>query len=437
MLRAVAISIVLFGCAERSLTEADVQQHRVEYKDVPIRRPKQYDLLFVIDNSPAMSAHRANLVSNFKNFVNVLDTIEGGLPDMHIGVITTDLGTRGARDDASQIGRPVGACVGDGDGGALRHTAAVQGSFIIDAQRSPSDLSRVHNYAGTLAEAFTELADVGTTGCEFPQPLEAMKQALVEHPLNAGFLRDAAYLVIVFITAQDDCTFEHSTFLAADPHLGPLDPFRCTRQGVTCTDPNHCQPRATPYMPGIDRYASFLKGVKSNPNNVIVSGIGGSPTPFIVTTDASGGSVLEPSCTYEQSSAKPPVRLKAFLEKFPNRNTFSTICQQDFSGALTLFSGFGTVTGSPCFDGEILDADPSTPGLQPDCTVSDVQHLGRADQTEQVLPVCDASSSIRPCWHIEEDLQQCSVGSHQLLRVERDTFPPPDTHVVSYCEVAP
>ena len=44
------------------------------------------------------------------------------------------------------------------------------------------------------------------------------------------------------------------------------------------------------------------------------------------------------SCTYNSPSgaqvADPPVRIKFFLDQFPNRSTFTTICQPDLSGGL-------------------------------------------------------------------------------------------------------
>src|SRR5262249_59114045 len=57
---------------------------------------------------------------------------------------------------------------------------------------------------------------------------------------NAGFLRDYAFLGIVLITDEDDCSapadsqlFDPSQNSNADP-LGPLASFRCTEFGILC-----------------------------------------------------------------------------------------------------------------------------------------------------------------------------------------------------------
>ena len=39
-----------------------------------------------------MLDEQTNLKNNFPNFINVLNSIEGGLPNIHLGVVSTDLG---------------------------------------------------------------------------------------------------------------------------------------------------------------------------------------------------------------------------------------------------------------------------------------------------------------------------------------------------------
>ena len=83
---------VLAGCPDRTISEVNPQQGRVEYKDIPVTVNRDVDILFVIDDSPSMHDKQTNLKANFPNFINVLNTIQGGLPDVHIGVV--DLGPR-------------------------------------------------------------------------------------------------------------------------------------------------------------------------------------------------------------------------------------------------------------------------------------------------------------------------------------------------------
>src|SRR5262249_2050771 len=59
---------------------------------------RDIDILFLIDDSPSMGDKQTNIRNNFSSFIDVLASIEGGLPNVHIGVISPDLGTKGAAD---------------------------------------------------------------------------------------------------------------------------------------------------------------------------------------------------------------------------------------------------------------------------------------------------------------------------------------------------
>ena len=83
-LAAVGISL-LAGCPDRTISEVNPQQGRVEFKDIPITVNRNIDILFVIDDSPSMADKQANLATNFPNFINVLNTIE-----VDTGAGTTD-----------------------------------------------------------------------------------------------------------------------------------------------------------------------------------------------------------------------------------------------------------------------------------------------------------------------------------------------------------
>src|ERR1051325_8577103 len=97
----------LAGCPDRTISEVVPQQGRVEYKDIPVTVNRDLDILFVIDDSPSMADKQMNLKTNFPSFINVLNTIQGGLPNVHIGVTTSDLGSEGA--DASAPGPAMGS----------------------------------------------------------------------------------------------------------------------------------------------------------------------------------------------------------------------------------------------------------------------------------------------------------------------------------------
>ncbi|NVB84728.1 MAG: hypothetical protein HOV81_40535 [Kofleriaceae bacterium] len=454
---------LLAGCPDRTISEVDPKQGRVEYKDIPVSVNRDIDILFVIDDSPSMLDKQTNLKNNFPNFINVLNTIEGGLPNVHIGVASSDLGTKAADGTAAaSIPGSTGGCSNSGGkNGNLQTNALVQGSFISDTKNT--DGTRTKNYTGELSAAFSAIASLGASGCGFEQHIEAAKRAVDNNPANAGFIRQNAYLALIFIQDEDDCSMAKSTLLSSDTMtLGPLQSFRCNRFGHTCAtggaDPtamNATGPKggctsneSGNYLTKVSDYVSFFKGLKSDPANVIVAGIAGPTMPYEVELRSPPQSTtmipaVAHSCSYQGANgtevADPSVRLKEFLDSFPNRSTFQTICQQDLSGALTQIAQLlRTVIGSPCIEGKLADVDPDTAGDQYDCSVSDVTNFGKANQSETVLPQCNnvmtpSSSTNKPCWSIQTDTMNCTAGDHLTLKIERSQAPAPDTHVVSYC----
>ncbi|MEO6776818.1 MAG: hypothetical protein ABI467_28030 [Kofleriaceae bacterium] len=454
---------LLAGCPDRTISEVSPEQGRVEYKDIPVNVSRKVDILFVIDDSPSMLDKQTNLKANFPNFINVLNTIQGGLPDVHIGVVTSDLGSTGADGVTGPGigGSAQGGCNGQGKAGALQTygTALVTGKYISDAPPTTMGGMRQVNYTGPLAAAFSAIASAGANGCGFEQHIEAAKRALQpSNTANQGFLRPDAFLAVIIIADEDDCSIEHATLIATDTsQLGPLQSFRCTRYGITCDTGgatsdamNQVGPKSAchsnesgQYLTKIGDYVTFFKGLKpDDPTKVIMAAIAGVTTPVETELRAPQGSstaipALAHSCTYTDSSnsaevADPAIRIHELLDGFPNRSTFSTICQQDLSGGLVLIAQLlKTALGSPCIDGTL-----ATPY---DCSVSDVQNYGKANQVETILPECDntttpASSTNEPCWAIETD-PMCSAGQHLTLKIERGSTPaPPDgTHTISYC----
>lgn len=452
---------LLTGCPDRTISEVDPLQGRVEYKDIPVTVNRNVDILFVIDDSPSMADKQANLRTNFPNFINVLNTIQGGLPDVHIGVVTTDMGSKGTQDAApgNPIGQPGnGGCSGTGDGGNLQTFGApVTSAFISDIKQT--DGSRTTNYTGTLSDVFGMMATgAGAGGCGFEQPLEAMKKALNNNPQNAGFLRPDAYLAVIFIADEDDCSFSKASMLGPESAaLGPLQSFRCTRFGVTCDvggttadamnqvgTKSQCHPNeSSQYMEKVSTYVDFLKQVKTDPTKIIVAGILGTTEPFQVElrSPPGGGTAqqaLAHSCNYTGAMgpevADPPTRIKFLLDQFPNRSTFTTICKADLTDGLVLIAQLlKSVIGDPCIEGKLSDVDPNTPGPQYDCSVSDVTNQGKANQTETIIPQCDANASNKPCWRIDTDVMNCPNSDNFVLKIERVESPPPETHVIAYC----
>jgi hypothetical protein len=461
MRRIVGLSAVLIialalagGCPNREVAKVDPNPVKEGFKDIPVQLNRDIDILFVIDNSGSMAEEQSSLSTNFQRFINVLESIEGGLPNVNIGVVSSDTGSNSAG---------AGGCTGNGDNGLLQSTRGdaapvgcptPTGAFIQDWDNGSG--GRTQNFTGgTLAETFSCIAQLGTGGCGFEQHLESMRRALNgSQPANANFLREGAYLAVIVIADEDDCStadagmFDMSSMTVSDP-LGPLSSYRCFEYGIDCDVGNDdrraigprqdCYPRIdSPFMYHPDEYIDFLKTLKDDPTQIIVAGIVGNDTPVnVIPNEGDGNPELGPSCTSASGEAAPAIRLKYFAEAFPQRNTITTICNDDLSDALVLIANLlAEVIGNPCIEGDIdPDGDPSNGGYE--CQVSDVRFPGQDNQEETPIAECDAGMTNIPCWHFVVDAAACpSTDTHYTLVVERGGGSvPTGTHVQVRCVV--
>lgn len=187
------------ACIERTATIPESpEQHAATSFDIPADTAVPYDILVVVDSSPAMAAHNARVIPQLGEMFLLIGR---GDPDWHLGVITSDLGGPG--------------CSERGDDGMFRHDGLVGAPFLIEWQHA--DDRHTRNYEGTLSEAFIRLASVGSAGCTRQQPLAAVRRALEDQPRNAGFRREGANLAVVIVSAVDDSSPElvadHVAFL--------------------------------------------------------------------------------------------------------------------------------------------------------------------------------------------------------------------------------
>lgn len=404
LVRHAVLALALLACTDQS-PSSPIEPGGVAIGEIPIGQNRAVDILFVIDDSASMADEQSNLAANFPNFINVLDTLYGGRPDLHVGVVTGDLGAKGTLDGIGGTGIP--GCTGNGGDGRLRHVPGLDGNYIRDVQ---TEFGRETNYgANSLTSIFFEMAKVGTQGCEVQQPLAAMQRTF-ENPQNAGFLRDHALLMIVFITDEDDCTFQRgSEMLFGD--YGPVH-FRCTRYGITCDEggatpdamaaPGEkrlCHPSGTPLLAALEGYRQVLRELKPNdPSKVFVTAIVGDGDSIVVEPGPSLGA----SCQWNEQTATLAVRLRAFADLFPSRNEVQTLCQPDLAGALQPLAGlFLTTLAAPCFESNLLDTDPA-PGLQPECVMT----WTTPNRTE-LVPACADEPTALPCYSLVEKPEVC------------------------------
>jgi hypothetical protein len=434
---------LLAGCPDRTISEVNPQQGRVEYKDIPVTVNRDIDILFVIDDSPSMLDKQTNLKNNFSKLVTVLSTIQGGLPNLHIGVVTSDMGSRGVDDTANgpDIGSVgAGGCSGVGKDGALQvFTAPVMNApYLIDTGFLGQ---RMRNYTGALQDAFSAMASAGATGCGFEQTLSAMKRVFA-NSANAGFSRTQARLAIIVLTDEDDCSIAHSTMLGNDTaNLGIINSFRCTRFGVTCDEggttsdemnatgtKNKCHANEqSPYMTDVGRYRTFLSTIKADPRDVFFGVIAGATTPFTVELRAPpGGGMQVPtlveSCSYAGMNggeiAVPPSRI-ADLASSVRHASVDSVCSDLGPVMSTMGQRMKTLMGDPCLEKPIA--------MPAQCEVVDQNSTG-----EHELAAC-TDTTTTDCFRIVADPAICPAGQSLKLAVERSAAAPADTWTSVRC----
>ncbi len=469
-----AISMLIMltlACINRPMKNAQPTPYIQGLESFPQSLEREVDILFVVDNSGSMKDEQENLRRNFASLMDALRGMVGGLPDLHVGVVSTDLGT-------GIYG--VGSCVPGGDEGKLLTGACENpknSPYIIDVQArgctvvqdddglcQPSDCGpancehepgttfvldsstgcpRCRNYSDeSLEDVFSCMADLGTSGCGFEQPLEAMYKALdPASGSNEGFVRETAFLAVVIITDEDDCSASSQQLFddsqrTIDSTLGPLWSYRCFEFGITC-DVNSRQPGqrqgCVPRDEGdpgamlfsTDRYEQLLLSVK-DPEMVVLAAIAGPPSPSaggvgfdaLVGLTDEGYPDLQASCGgigADEDGAVPAIRIFSLLQRLNSDSdlgqwAFTSICSEDFSPAL---EGIGSVIGErlayQCMPAPLKGC--SDPGVE----FGAGQHSQRCEVNSQCLAVCtvedvfgrNTSEEVRyqvpPCLEILED----------------------------------
>ncbi len=329
---------------------------------------RNFDLLFLIDDSSSMRLAQANLERSFPAFMTRLRGAPLGLPNIHVAVISSDMGA------------------GDGSVAGCNTTGGKQGIFQYTARGTCtatglqagftyiSDIAGTRNYTGTLENVFTCIAALGESGCGFEHQFAAVLRSLgadgrAAPAENQGFLRPDAYLGVIMITNEDDCSatsgvplFDTGSNTNIASQLGPPANFRCSEFGHICDSasglgmhpsrlaPNNNMSAMVGYtncrsndnegylLSALD-VADRLKALKSDPSQVIVAAITGLATPYTVTwrapstADTSCGAascpwpVIAHSCTATDGSfADPPVRVSDFVGHFGSNGLRFSIC---------------------------------------------------------------------------------------------------------------
>jgi hypothetical protein len=434
-----AVLAALPACTDHPLAPPDPvpEGQTNEYFPLGFRRP--IDILFVIDDSPSMEEEQANLARNFPAFIDELRRGQG-LPDVHIGVVTSDLGA-GALD--------AGGCHPGGQGGLFRGWD--QGCGLLPGHRfiAAEEGEYTRNYQGDLANVFACMARVGTAGCGYEHQLAATTRAL-SAPENAGFLREDALLQIVLITDEDDCSAPPSSTLFTAEFPGEAPSFRCARTGHQCqgrsppaadfTAPlDECAPVEGGPLIDVKEFVDRIRGLKREPSQILVSGIFGWPTgaaQYRVGREPDSGTGrlgawdYLPTCQSGNGWATAALRVKQFVEAFGENGAFESICSDDFRPVLKRMGEKLRYLwdGGLCVDVPTVDRS-STPGLQPDCLVRETL----PGEAEIPVPPCDVEPE-KQCWAaIENPAGWCSGAPLELVIDRKGQPAPPESSVTIKC----
>ncbi len=317
---ALAGTLVL-GCIDRPTAVVEPRTQSALIFDLINNAIDKVDLLVVVDNSNSMRDNQSNIAAQLRPMIESLtsppDRDGDGRPDypavrdLHVGVVSTDLGTPGAT---------VPGCSNSdvGDDGLLnpirnglamrRHepwtTAPPPGFRPDDCNREDQFPSFISFQSGqTDVTQFTHdfhcNVAVHIGGCGLEQPLEAAYRALVWHRAdgrpgnmdpNSGFLRDDALLAILVLSDEEDGSVRDCRFAEQGvPCNEAIDVFQ---MGSTRWGSANLNSRFYTYAPGspqdptwpLERYVDprnpnrgFLSLKPGHPERVLFAAITGVP----------------------------------------------------------------------------------------------------------------------------------------------------------------
>jgi len=362
--------------------------------------PRAVDILFMVDNSSSMTSMQQKMLQQIPLFINGLQALPGGLPDLHLAVVSSDMGAPSDQGQqgisCSQFGGDNGQFFAQPQGTCIATTLSPGATFITDNASGTSKNFTAADPAG-LATVLQCIALLGSNGCGFEHQLASVARALGADgqppPVaNAGFLRPDAELAIVLLTNEDDCSAPASASPLPIYSLngavtndlttpdGPIANYRCNGGplgGHLCDDPTGPLPTTLQQPPlnppadatgnpptlalancesndtgssGLTPVGAMIAGIKalkSRPDSEIVVGAVMAPaTPYVVEWLPGPGAVsnqewpqVEHSCFVADGSfGDPPVRIAQFVQAFGDNGVTGSICDGTYAPAFELIA---------------------------------------------------------------------------------------------------
>ena len=431
----------------------------------------QADVLFVVDDSSSMTSLQAKLAQAIPTFTGVLTSGTTVRVDLHVAVVSSSMGA-GAWGNVPTCGyTPPGNDQGTfQQGPAGPRSGACTGLHTGETYLKTGDGTAQNppNFDGALETTLGCMVQLGDSGCQFGSPFESAEFALAKaarapgssadsthDPDNGGFLRSNAVLAVIMFTDQDDCSVTSDSLLFDPNHtrvadtmskLGGFQAYRCNEFGDLCdgqppphqapaspTTLNNCvsaedngaedtplevDPTGKPdpthgHLATVADLIAFTKSLKQSPDQIVAAAISGPPTPYVVDgfANAAAGNELQPEVRHscEQAGASsleygyPAVRINQWVSAFGNNGVFEPICGASLQPAMEAIARVvRRQIGGVCLKG-VADVSKCQATLISQSSAS-------AQPVESVLPRCDPSSSVLPCWQAAPDAI-CPAGA--------------------------
>ncbi len=470
-----AAAPALWACTSRTLESPTIVPTATLTSTVTQKINNNLDLLFMIDNSSSMTSMQQKLAMQLPTFMQVLEGLPNGLPNVHIAVVSSDMGAPG--DSTNQIG-----CTPAGDDGNFQYMPGAAGTCtsttLNQGDTFISDVDMQKNFTDPIETVFQCIAQLGAAGCGFEHQLASIDRALggdgaAPPAANANFLRPDAYLGIVLLTNEDDCSAPANTTIFSlnggmqsltNPD-GPIANYRCNggpRGAHYCKDPsgNMVVPPLTPpasatgtppienftdcednetgssALTPVSQFVNDIKKLKDQPDNqILVAAITAPPDPYGVvwvvpsspppgttgqawpqvmhSCGAQGGDDVNPMATMhptDGSFGDPGVRITQFVNSFQN-SVVASICDSSYRQSMTaIATKLGALIKPNCLTGN-LQKDSSG---NPMCAVTNHLTDGQGNKTDVSVPNCNENGNTPPCWSLGTDATACPGGGFAL-----------------------
>jgi hypothetical protein len=457
-----------------------------------------------------MTAKQEKLLAQFPKLIRALEdpTNNLSLPNLRVAFLDGNMSTNGSRL---------------GDAGELQMVDTLSCGIIDPAARWLQMLTLTPaNYTGDTTQDLTcLLGNLPQGACAYQQLLRAAAtSASATGPAYlSAFVRKNAYLGLVLISDEDDCsTFPDGSMFAPDIPSETTS-LRCATRGHACAAQNLSYPTTGPVtapltdcrartdscpatadatlptscspLADVHLLAERIKALKSSEDKVTVAAIFGWPLTDadLSTATYKVAPIPNPHPAHDQPStihdlwpicydpdhppsspdpetgydpvaaaygAKPGLRLSAFVDEFREQGLKFSVCQPDWSDAMTMVGEtLRKSLQNICLDARLVDADPSTSDIEPDCLVDlflpKVEEVSTpstsacvlstsesSEWTRTRIPRCDTADAGAPCWKVTIDNTRCPV-SGQLVNIINYSAPyiAAGTRLSFQCRVCP